>query len=471
MGELQQFVPVLAFIVQGGIALLGASLLLCGRGRMPIGWLAGLCYPVGATIVGSIQWATFALGRGELTTLLIAIVAVVLPAIAGFRAFKRHYVEATAGRGRLPWEAFLVALVALAGLVALVVAESSSLGEEDPRWQWAYRAKIVATNTGPDTPLITDPEVLHFNRKYPLLFSAIEAVTLRLQGDTDRVASLRAIPFSFFLSYLLLIAAYALARQDAAAGMLALLVALTMPKLWSLGIDEAYVDFPLGVAALGLLIGLTELRRGWCGIMIPLVLGGAVGGLKSEGMILVTIIVICTLSCRPYRSSISEALRTLLPLLGAALTLLPHAAYLSYVESGSVYENVQYSDIAPISVSHFVNSYSTIIYHFLADGLLNAALIGLFVPLVVVSAILVRSHRARLPAWTAIIYIAVMSVPFLFTKLPLDQHLLSVVLRLCFQLIPLLTLTIFEGISTAIHIEYRGSAPASTMKLRSPTPP
>ena len=56
-------------------------------------------------------------------------------------------------------------------------------------------------------------------------------------------------------------------------------------------------------------------------------------------------------------------------------------------------------------------------------------------------------------------YSAVMSVPFLFTKLPLDWHLHVAVLRIFFQLIPILTLTIFEGISMAVHMEYRGSAP------------
>ncbi len=461
--------PLLAFIVQGEIAILGASLLLCGRRPMPVRWLGGLSYPIGATIVGLIQWTTFGLGRSELAIPLIAALAVALVAIAGLRRLKCHGVEADSGRKRFRFGVSLIAFVAIVGLVALVVTESSSLGESDPRWQWAYRAKIVATHSSPDTPLITDSNIVHFNRNYPLLFSAIEAVTLRLQRDTDHVASLRAIPLSFFLSYLFLIGAYALARRDAAAGLLALFVVLAMPKLWSLGVDEAYVDFPLGVAALGLLIGLTELRRGWSGIIVPLVLGAAVGGLKSEGMILVTVIAIGTLACRPYRSNLSEALRNLLPLVGAAVTLLPHAAYLSYVKSRSEYGNVQYADIGPISFSHFMNSYSAIIRRFLLDGLLNAPAIGLFVPLVLVSAILVRSHQARLPAWIAMIYIAVMSVPFLFTKLRLDSHLHVVVPRLMFQLIPILTLTIFEGISMAIHMKYRGSGRPSTMTLHSPT--
>jgi hypothetical protein len=464
MGELQQFVPVLAFVVQGGIAILGASLLLCGGRPLQIRWLAGLSYPIGATIVGLIQWATFGLGWSELAIPVIAVLAGVLLATAGVRRLKRHDVEARSGGKRSRFAAALIAFVALVGVVALVVTESSSLGESDPRWQWAYRAKIVATHASPDTPLLTDPEVLHFNRKYPLLFSSIEAVTLRLLGDTDGVASLRAVSLSFFLSYLLLIAAYALARQNAAAGLLALLVALAMPKLWSLGIDEAYVDFPLGVTALGLLFGLTELRRDWSGVIVPLVLGAAVGGLKSEGMILVAVIVIGTFTCRPYRSNLSETLRNLLPLVGAAITLIPHAAYLSHVKSRSVYGNVQFSDIGPISFSHFMNSYSTIIYRFLCEGLLNASAIGLFVPLVLISAILVRSHQARLPVGIAMTYIAVMSVPFLFTKLPLERHLHVAVLRIFFQLIPILTLTIFEGISMAVHMEYGGSSPPSTMK-------
>jgi hypothetical protein len=450
VSELQEFVPVLAFVVQGGMAILGASLLLSGRGSMPIRWLAGLSYPVGATVVGTIQWGTFAIGRGDLARFLIAFAAVVLLLIAGIRRLSRTNLAAEAAEALCPWAVSLFALIALVGFAALIVAESSSLGEEDPRWQWAYRAKIMATYAGPDTPLITDPEVLHCNRKYPMLFSAAEAVTLRLMGGTDRVACLRAIPYSFFLSYVLLVGAYALAHRDAAAGILTLLVALTMPQIWILGLDAAYVDFPLGVAALGLLLGLTELRRGWSGIIVPLILGAAVGSLKSEGMVLVTITVICTLACRPYRSRPTEALRTMLPLLGAAVMLLPHAACLSYADSRSTFDNVQYSDIGRISFSQFVNSYSTIIYHYLADGFLNVTAIGLFVPLVLLSAILVRSYQARLPVCIALTYLIVMSVPFLFTRASLRWHLQVVVLRFFFQLIPLLTLTIFEGISRTI---------------------
>jgi hypothetical protein len=111
-------------------------------------------------------------------------------------------------------------------------------------------------------------------------------------------------------------------------------------------------------------------------------------------------------------------------------------------------ENVQISDFQVRGLWTKASAVPTVLHSYVAYGI-RLDHFGLFVPLCLVCAVAARNRRALLPLAIVAAYLAVMVLPFLFTHFQLEEHLQVVVPRFYVQAVPLLALTLFEGLKLA----------------------
>jgi hypothetical protein len=447
MIDLQFFVPARAFFIQLGLSILGACVLLSLARRVPRLLLLGSAYPIGANLAGLVQWACFVSGRNHQTLAILGALFVVAVAGAAIRVIVWGPLFPSRVSMSMTSKVILGSLGVLCFLLSFLVTQSSDLAESDPRWQWAYRAKIVATHDSPDTALFTDATLLHLNRKYPLLFSSVEAVTLRLMGSPEQVASLRAIAFFYFLSFLLLLASFPSGDGNRAANIATILVVVTIPKLLALGLDEVYVDFPLGVTALLSVLWFTTTDTGPARTTAVFVAGTALGGLKAEGPMLAISLIASLLVCRPLKAGFVVTAKQVLPLIaGLAVALGLLAAGWRYIPPDVPMENVQFSDFSLAQLAANADRLPVVLQSYALNAL-DIRLFGLFFPLCLLAAFMPRPPLCFMPLAVTAGYLGMMVVPFALTQLPLDFHLRVVVPRMFFHIIPLLTLTVCGGLS------------------------
>lgn len=444
MPELQFFVPWYAFLIQLGFAVLGACLLACSSRPLSAGLVFASAYPLGAAAAALLQLICLLIGLAHYALFVIGAVFVVLLLIIIRRA-RNGQAPPWRWPSKVHWTQSAMAIIVFAAIgVGALIAESSDLNESDPRWQLAYRAKIIATNQSLDTPFFTDSNVLHQNRGYPLLLSCLEAVTYRMLGDVTRDSALRVIMLGYFASFLLLMLHVAWDRGMM--GVICILAVLCVPNVWRLGTDEAYADFPLGVGAVFCLLWLCEsVGNDSVWYLNMFLLAASLVGIKQEGYLLLATIGVANLLIR-RDIGFSARLRQLIPMAcGAGLLYLLHQVQLTYIARDSPYSNTTFVDKTTI-LEHGLSFIPFVVTRF-CELMLDPKLFGCFFLLVLFRAPLMGRDRGLMPLAIGAAYLSIMQIPFLFIWIG-DSPALPIQLsgaRILTQGIPLLSIAFCES--------------------------
>lgn len=496
--DLQHFVSINAILTQ--ILFWSAGLLLLS-GYYRRKWTMLSCamaYPVGAVIAGTIQWSAFIIGKAEWAPVVYIVFVLFVILWWWWRgkgeegeADSKEQIVKSEGRS---WSSvsslcgmkqLSVVIICIMALIGYFVMQSSDVSESDPRWQWAYRAKIMASFSGYELPQFKDPEVHNINRKYPLMYCGIGALSMRFLGTPKSPTVFRAINYFFFLSYLLLLYAYACPRRSWWGLIFVLCALATTPHFWAMSVDENYVDFPLGVMVAMWIVGVgrgkweeqratkEELRadRRVRGVQsteggqikdyflpsivqalqasayridwLPgIILGIGIIGFKAEGVLLFTAATSGLVAMWLYSEEwVMGGMTVAISCVAFFLVMiLIYAGQIQIAPDVSM-ENVTFSDLSLRRFMENLERLPVILNAFLIKYPLDFRRLGLLVPFLVLGMFWSRV-RMIVPILVATtVYLILMTIPFIVT--PWDDvafHLQTVTSRMWWHIIPLLCL-------------------------------
>lgn len=450
--DLQFFIPSPAYVFQVGVFLVGWLGISSRLGSQHRVLAIGLAFPLGFAVVAFCQWGLFVLGIADAAPLAIALVfgLLLLERTRSIRTSRMIRIEAPwrALTCSLRWPTALATLVLVGSITAAwLVAESSGLSEPDPRWQWGLRAKILATQAGYQCDWFQNPSIWHLNPRYPLLYSAYEAVMLRAAHSVDDVNGFRTLPLFFFFSHLFMLWGM-LKKNDSRLAFCAATGAMVlMGRFWSLAIDETNVDYPLGVCALAV-VCLTHIgsHAKWRGPMLALS-SATVVVMKCEGTIILAacmlagLVILCRRhECHQYRKVLGIAFT------GAVCAWILYGCGLRQISPALVMENVTPADASFTTLIHNASRWPAIGMMFVRQGL-SISDLGFLMPLALLSLPLQSMPAGRHALFSALLYLALMTFPFVVSPFAggnFSLHVQLVVPRLYIQVLPLLSLALLS---------------------------
>lgn len=438
--EFQFFVPWSAFLYPAALAAFGLCLLTCFRTLAPRSLLFASAFPCGAALAGLIQLTCSLFGYGDWTRpLLLGTFAV-----CALTALIRRGIPRPRLRSFTPSRMGMAAMVLAALTAAVLLTQSNDLGEKEPLWQIALRAKILATYPSLDNPFFTDERVFHHNRGYPLLLSAIDAVVYRFQGDVAESVSLRTIPFGYFTSYLVLLLHWGWHRGRA--GLLLVATGLSIPAVWRLGVDQAHLDFPYGLSAVLALLWLLREESSGARTVSAFLLTAAVLGFKQEGYVLIGItgaMFVLGDRGRP----VAARFRKIAPLAAAGLLMLVlHRRQIQYCSAVTNLSNISIAQSPRIDFTR-IKGLWFVWKSFVGYALLPKSF-GAFFVLAACAVPFARTWQARLALAIAGAYLAIIISSFTFVWAggsPFLPMLWSSE-RILTQMIPLLLFVLSESV-------------------------
>lgn len=452
--DLQHFVPLRAFGIQLLFFLLGMAWLLRSRAPWSLPMRVAAAYPVGAGFAGLIQWFCFMGGRAGLAPSVLALFVLFTVLRIILVPFPKQ--EMPGMRRDWVWWALLAA-IGLTVITAFLITQSSDLHGTNPRWQWGYRGKIMAGEEGYGTPLFRLPDAFHWNRKYPLAYTGILGLTLRLMGDFTADSAMRTVSWGYFCSFLLLLLAYAADYDNGRGTLIALLAFLVIPKAWGLGLDENYVDFPLGVTALCWLMLMSTPEKHSL-TLETVVLSIMMVGMKMEGLVLLSVLIL-VYAWRLVRAELGRKLVGYVFPAGVTLCvgIALYMVSLHQLPHNVLYmENVQYGDISWSMLARNLGRAPVVLRAFAWEHPFRIQRMGLFIPLAILCLGVARGPFRFLIAATTVMYLAAMTIPFVFSPYtPIEQHLNVVVTRLLFQTVPLLCILVAEAVGELDCVPWR----------------
>lgn len=443
--DLNFFVPARAYLLQLGLFGFGVAVLLLCMPELPILLLLACAYPMAALLTGLMQWLFFFAGHARWALPCLGGLGLAAIALAFATGRWRALTKFDPGIFRYRSTLVLLLLIVAGGAVGYLINQSTAFEEDDPRWQWAYRAKIVATFDGYENAFYQQNDLYHENPRYPLVQSSLWAVVFRCLGGTAEGAALRSVWLAYFMSFFLLVIHYARRSQNAVGACIGLIALFAIPKFWSFGLDENYLDFPLGMfCALTFFVVAEEqpVRAKW---PLLVVLGAGITGFKNEGVILLGTVLLGCVALQVWKGRGWVAgCRPLLPVIvGAVVGIALSITGARHVASGLAMENVEFSALSFDKFVQNVNRLPLIASTFL-HNLTDLRKIGLLVPIVGLA--LFRGTALSFSAmaiWAG--YLLVMMVPFIFSGLDLGYHLGTTVMRFIFQVVPFAFFVVAEG--------------------------
>ena len=432
------FIPLKAYIFQIYTILVGASFILALDKRPPCRTFWGLSYIIGFGVIGFGQWLTFGLEKAFWGPKLIAILILSTLFLCIIRKSKVDYSKSY--KANIPGMTMIVIIV----LAGFFVTQSNILSETDPRWQWATRAKIIATEDGFQNDFFQDPEIHHINPRYPLLYSAYEGLMLRSFKDADSTDNFRAIPLFFLASFLLLLYGYAKENSKSLSLPIVLLVLISMGKFFSLTVDENYVDFPLGVCAFGTLLVMIDCLKNNRSYILLGLMSAITVGMKSEGIILLGTCTVIALALLKGKNVLKTAASTSI---GAGTTLGLHKFCLAQINPTLAMENVTVSDLSLSTALANLDRLPAVLLT-LFKYYLDPVNTGAFFVLLILAFFLLQTSESK-TSWIIIFsYLTIMTLPFIFSHYRGDNYLLHVevfALRLLFQIIPIASIVLLSA--------------------------
>jgi len=453
MIELQFFVPLKAYFFQIFVLLLGASTLICMNHDLRWKYLPGLSYIVGFTVIGFTQWLTFGLGISSKAIWLLLVIIVIQIIILTYRKLTHKNHADTLKKNPLLFNKnnqFTLLFFIFLFICAFLISQCNDLAETDPRWQWGYRAKIIATEQGLNNDYFQNQNILHTNPRYPLLYSAFEGFQLRVFNNIDAVETFRAIPVFFFISFLLLLLAFA--KNTFASWILCLVICIIIGtgKFWSLAIDENYIDFPLGVCAFALVLIMFSCLRNDHGYFLITLLSAVTFGMKNEALILIGIYtLVYAFLAFLHKKNMKIVSKIVFAIsVGAILTFCLHRFCLNQINPQLSIENVTISEFSfttlIANLDRVPNIISSSITHYFS--LKN---LGFIFPLILLAIPFQKTFEEKVVCLILILYLSIMLIPFMITSYDNNNYLLHmqvVLTRFFFQIIPLSSIVLLSVI-------------------------